>query len=306
MLVNVQGLSARYTLPGKEPVWALSDVYLQINEGQIVGLLGKNGSGKTTLFRVLLGLLHADRGEALVHGLDPKKSRRDILKLTGVILDGQRDLPPRWTPTEVIEYVGSCYNLSSKEIRNRSEHLLEKFNLIGSKNKMVSTLSRGMKQKLSLIIALINDPKLVVLDEPTLGLDVESTRELLAHIHSLKNTGCGVVISSHQLKIIEKISDMVSVIDKGRTVFFGSPVALIDKVGRGRVRLRWRSQILPSTLSGLPSGVLPTEDQTLLVDNDTSTLSRVFLWADRHRLELESIEQAIGFEEAYLKLVKDG
>lgn len=304
MLVEIRGVEAVYHIPGRDPVQALDGVDLDLEAGEVVGLLGRNGAGKTTLMRVLLGLMHAQRGKVSVLGLNPQQERRKLMRLCGAILDGQRELPPRWTPADLLRFVGAGYGLSDNEIKKRGDHLLGRLGLYEVRNRIITTFSRGMKQKLSVVLALLHQPKLLVLDEPTLGLDVEATQELLHHIRFVVEEGCSVLISSHQLNIIERVSDRIFVIHAGRTIFQGTQEALVLQVGRGRVKICFECDVLPQTfIAALPEGVSSDQD-CIVVPSDAAVLARVFAVAQQHGLSVGNVEQALDFENAFMALTE--
>jgi ABC-2 type transport system ATP-binding protein len=301
MLVEACGLAAAYILPFQNPVEVLHDVSFEIAEGQVVGVLGRNGAGKTTLLRMILGLLHPRRGTLHVFGLDPVRQRASLVRRCGSMLDGQRVLPPRWTPNDVLAFHGTTFGLSNRTIFERSTKLLERFGLLEQRTQTIMGFSRGMKQKLALCIALLNDPTLLILDEPTIGLDVESTRELLAQIVSVvTEERRSVILTSHQLNLVERVADRVLVIHNGRDLFFGSPSDLIARVGRGSVKLGF-AHITPAFALALP-GTARVEASNIYCPADATTLSLVCGLAAQHNAELESIEQALDFENAFLAL----
>lgn len=203
MLVELRDVLAYYRIPGRAPKKALDGAELTLSEGEVVGLLGPNGAGKTTLMRVILGMMHAESGYVSVLGLDPSMHRHQVVKQCGAIIDGQRELPPRWTPMDLLRFVGAHYGIPDQVVRQRARDLLERFGLGAHANSLINSFSRGMKQKLALILAVLHDPKVLVLDEPTLGLDVETTREMLDMIRSFASDGRAVLISSHQLGVIQ-------------------------------------------------------------------------------------------------------
>lgn len=303
MLVELVDVIAYYRPPGREAAKALDGAGLSLSAGEVVGLLGPNGAGKTTLMRVMLGMMHAESGRISVLGLDPAKHRHRIAKACGAVVDGQRELPPRWTPLDLLRFVGAGYGLSEQTIRQRGLALLERFGLAEHKNRVLNSYSRGMRQKLSLVLALLHEPKLLVLDEPTLGLDVEATREMLGLVRAMAEDGCGVLISSHQLSVIEQIAHKVAVIHRGRTVFQDSPAALMQRVGRGKVELEFES--LPTEfLKALPDHAT-VNDRRVTLPLEVDSLVAVLVSAQRLGVQLSDLNRPLDFESAYLALLEE-
>ncbi len=302
MLVELEKVTAYYRLPGRVPVKALDGVELTISAGEVVGLLGPNGAGKTTLMRLILGLMHADSGYVSVLGLDPATQRHQVVRQCGAIIDGQRELPPRWTPLDLLTFVGVSYGLPNRVIRQRATNLLERFGLAEFKNTVINSFSRGMRQKLSLALAFLHEPRFLVLDEPTLGLDVEATREMLELISSFASSGRAVLISSHQLTLIEHIAHKVVVLYKGRTIFHGSPEALIRRVGRGRVELEFEE--LPDQLVEALSDTATVAGRQVTVPLDVDSLTTVLRIAQRFGARLVNVNRSLDLESAYLALLE--
>jgi len=301
--VELKEVVACYRPPGRVPTKALDGAELTVSAGEVVGLLGPNGSGKTTLMRVILGLMHADSGYVSVLGLDPAKNRHLVVRQCGAVVDGQRELPPRWTPLELLRFAGTSYGLSDRIIRHRAVDLLERFGLAEVRNTVINSFSRGMKQKLSLILALLPEPELLVLDEPTLGLDTEATREMLELIRFFASSGCAVLISSHQLSVIEQIAHKVAVIHRGETIFQDSPEALIRQVGRGRVELEFEE--LPTQFVGALPDAVTLIGQRVTVPLDVDSLATVLVLARRFDARLINVSRPLDFENAYLALLEE-
>lgn len=303
MLVELRDVVSFYRLPGRTPVKALDKAEIAVSRGEVVGLLGLNGAGKTTLMRVMLGLMHADSGYISVLGLDPTKQRHTLLRLCGAVIDGQRELPPRWTPMDLLRYVGISHGLPDRVIRARADELLERFGLIEVKNRIINSFSRGMKQKLSLLVALIHQPSLLVLDEPTLGLDVEATQELLGHIRSVAARGSAVLVSSHQLSLVEQIASRVVVIHKGRTIFGGSPEALVRYVGHGRVALEFEELDTRFAMALLERARVTGRQVSIPLELES--LEKVVSLARLYGMKLIKIDKQLDFESAYLALLEE-
>ncbi|MBT5739770.1 ABC transporter ATP-binding protein [Candidatus Woesearchaeota archaeon] len=191
----------------------LANVNLSVQPGTIVGLVGRSGSGKTTLFRLLLGIYSATKGKILINGQDTKKSK----SLIG-FASQDNSFYPRLTVKENLSYFGRSYNLSKSEIDSRIKRLLSLMELSGNESIQARRLSGGMQRRLDLAIALIHDPEVLILDEPTTGLDVilnESIWELILRIHQ---SGKTIIVSTHNLDEVAHYCSNVVFLSKGKVI----------------------------------------------------------------------------------------
>lgn len=202
---------------GGKSIEAVCRVSLTINAGEVLAFLGPNGAGKTTTIKMIAGLIQPDVGWVRIAGRDPQRDPRALRGL-GAVLEGNRNLYWRLTPEENLEYFGMLKGLSSRVARQRGRELLERFDLLQKRRTPVKALSRGMQQKLSIAVALVHQPQLLLLDEPTLGLDVEATENVKVLVRQIAKSGCAILLTTHQLNIAEELSDRVAIIQKGKIV----------------------------------------------------------------------------------------
>ena len=216
--VSVHNLSKRYGA-----VEAVRGVSFEIGAGEVFGLLGPNGAGKTTTLECLVGLREPDAGELTVAGIDVRREPRAAKEKIGVALQSTA-LPDKITPREALKLFGSFY-------RERVEPamLLERFALMEKADARFDTLSGGQRQRLALALAFVNRPQLVLLDEPTTGLDPQSRHELHGEIARMKREGYTVLLSTHYLEEAEQLCDRIAIIDEGRVVAIGAPWELIAR-----------------------------------------------------------------------------
>ncbi|MGC8905277.1 ABC transporter ATP-binding protein [Thermus sp.] len=216
---------------------ALKGVSLELRAGEILGLLGPNGAGKTTLIKIVLGLLLPDGGEVVLG--EGKGRRRPQGHEFGVLLEGSRNLYVNLSLLANALYFGGIRGLSPKEVRPRFEAWLERFGLRDRLHAPLASLSRGMQQKAALALALALKPRFLLLDEPTLGLDPVSRREFEGILLELKEEGWGILLTSHDLDGVERVSDRVAFLQKGEALKEGpTRVLLREWAGEGyRVRL---------------------------------------------------------------------
>lgn len=205
---------------------ALDGLDLQVDINHIVGLLGPNGAGKTTTINIICGLIEPDSGAATVFGVDCVRDRNAVRSQIGVVPQ-QIALFPNLTARENFRYIGQLYNIEKKYIKERSEDLLVRLGLEKHAEKRVNRFSGGMKRRANIIASLLHHPEILILDEPTAGVDVQSRAMILDFIREYKEMGKTVLYTSHLLDEAEKICDEVIIIDNGQYITSGAPQKLI-------------------------------------------------------------------------------
>ncbi|MEM8502056.1 MAG: ABC transporter ATP-binding protein [Cyanobacteria bacterium P01_D01_bin.1] len=202
---------------GKRRFEAVRDVSLKIAPGEVLAFLGPNGAGKTTTIKMIAGLIRPDVGRVEIAGKDPHRNPQ-ALQGVGAVLEGNRNLYWRLTPLENLEYFGVLRQMPRKLARARGVELLKTFELLEKRNVPVQKLSRGMQQKIAIAVALIHQPRLLLLDEPTLGLDVEAGETVKQLVRQVAASGCAILLTTHQLGVAEALSDRVAIIRAGTIV----------------------------------------------------------------------------------------
>jgi len=195
--------------------WAVDDVNLDVQPGQILALLGQNGAGKTTTIRMLTGLLRPTRGWARVAGHDVVKEPGAIRSAVGVLTE-QHGLYLRMTAVEYLDFFGKVYNLDATVRKQRSDYLLEYFGLANAAKRRIGEYSKGMRQKLALARTLIHEPPVLLLDEPTSAMDPESARLVRDEIANLRSSQRAIVICTHNLVEAEALADEIAIIYQGK------------------------------------------------------------------------------------------
>lgn len=221
VIIRVNNLSKHY-----KEIKAVDDVSFEVKEGEIYGFLGQNGAGKSTTIRMLLTLVEPTNGKIEIFGSDLRTHRKDILRQVGAVIE----------KPDLYKYLTAIQNLSifSKlsGIRSTQQQLVQQLAMVGLKdrvNSKVSTYSQGMKQRLGIAVALIHDPKLIILDEPTNGLDPQGIADMRNLILQLsRERGKTIFVSSHLLSEIEVIADRMLILDKGKKVVEGAVRELFD------------------------------------------------------------------------------
>lgn len=203
----------------KRTVHAVSNVSFGVKPGEIFGLLGPNGAGKTTCVKMLSGLVKPDKGVVYVDGMDVERKRLKVLSKVGVVLEGTRTSIWPLTPLENLAYYGHLKNMRGAYLKQRSRELLEFIGLQDKMHVQVRRLSRGQKQKVAICIALIADPPVILLDEPTTGLDVQSSRSIKDKIVEMtREQGKCVLVTTHDMNVAQELCDRIGIIDGGRLI----------------------------------------------------------------------------------------
>lgn len=201
---------------GKSSVHALYDVSLAITEGSVVALLGENGAGKTTLTKILSTQLLPTRGTATVFGHDVVRSAKQVRALTTAVFGGDRGLYGLLTGTENLWCFGSVAGVPNRELRKRIPEVLAQVGLDGVSGRQTRNYSKGMRQRLHIAIGLLAHASILLLDEPTVGLDPNEAERLRATVAAMRGDGTTVLLTSHNLADIDQLADRVVVIDRGR------------------------------------------------------------------------------------------
>lgn len=217
---------------------AVDGLDLEVRKGEVYSLLGPNGAGKTTTIEMLEGLRKQDGGEIEILGLDPWKDAHSMRKRVGIIPQDFNFIQ-RITPPEAIRYFATLFNSPDK-----SRELLEMVGLKKMEKTYFNNLSGGQKQKLGLCLALVNDPELLFLDEPTTGLDPQARRNMWDVIRNLKSEGRTILLTTHYLEEAEVLADRVGIVDHGKLIANGTPQEIIEVHGSGKALLVSGNEIL--------------------------------------------------------------
>jgi len=211
-------------------VVAVNSVNIECQPGRVFGILGLNGAGKTTLLRLLATILRPTSGTAKINGFDVTKHPQEVKKQVG-FLSGDTKLYPRLTAFETVIYFGRLNGLSEEVLKNRSEEIFKRFGMNEFRNVKVDKLSSGMKQKVSIARTLIHDPEVLILDEPTAGLDVLTSRGIMQFLKESKKLNKCILFSTHMMHEAEKLCDDIAIIHKGRVLEVGTLEELRHKTG---------------------------------------------------------------------------
>jgi ABC-2 type transport system ATP-binding protein len=210
-----------------EDATAVDSLNLQVSRGELFGLLGPNGAGKTTTINVLCGLIKPTSGRVRVGGYDVQKETAKVKELIGVCIQ-ETAVYSYLTGAENVDLFGNLHTMKKDLMKARRGMLLEKMGLIDDARRKAEKYSAGMKRRLSLSLALVHDPQIAFLDEPTVGMDPQSRRALWDFIKELKGQGKTIILTTHYMEEAEELCDRVGIIDHGKLIALGSPQDLIS------------------------------------------------------------------------------
>lgn len=282
-------------------VEALSGVSLSVRTGTIFGLLGPNGAGKTSLIEILEGLRPKTGGSVSVLGLDPTTQSLELKDRIGVCLQ-DTNFPDKVRVSEVLDLFSAIY---SRTVPSRS--LLARFGLLEKRNAFYSALSGGQRQRLAVALALINDPELVFLDEPTAGLDAHVRREIHGLIESLPAAGRTVMLTTHYIEEAAQLCDYLAIIQGGKIIALGTPTEIIGQtIGSSKVTIKVDQQgcELPSSITNsICSKSGDGREMSFNVEDPASTINSLVYWLDSRKVKLLDIEVTKAtLEDAFIEL----
>jgi len=294
--VSVRNLRKRYG-----SVAAVEGVSFDVEAGEIFGLLGPNGAGKTTTIECVIGLRDADEGDITVCGIDARRRPRDVKRKIGAALQTTA-LQDKITAREAIALFGALHGMTAAPDR-----LLERFDLIDKADASFDTLSGGQRQRLALALAFVNAPEVVVLDEPTAGLDAHARRQLHSEIARFKQDGCAVLFSTHDMDEAQQLCDRVAIMNLGRIAATGTPAELIaESQASHTVMLSTTSPVPRELLTSLPDVHDVTCDRSAArfrTSNAGRTLAALTAALDAHAIQVTELHvQKATLEDLFVEL----
>ncbi len=274
----------------KEPAaWftAVDGVDLHIEQGEVFGLLGPNGAGKSTTIRMLCTLLEPTSGTAHVNGFDIVKQSNQVRQSLGTVLAGERSIYWKLTARENLEYFAALFHIPTTIARRRIDELLERMELTNRADDLVEKYSTGMKQRVAVARALLARPPILLLDEPTLGLDPQAARRVRELMNELKAEGHTILLTTHYMEEADQLSDRIGIIDQGKVIALGAPTELKRQISQqDAIRLEvagWHAEMAESLRQ------LPTVENVTPRYTGTDSLWEVNLLAANSRAVLPGI-----------------
>lgn len=222
-MISIQQLSKKYK---DAENYSVSELDLSIVEKEIFGLLGPNGAGKTTLISLLCSLIKPTSGSFSIDGLTYQKNKNQLKQIIGIVPQ-EYALYPSLTAHENLMYFGSMYGLKGKRLKVKIRENLIKLGLSPFANKKIETFSGGMKRRINLIASILHEPKILFLDEPTVGVDVQSKNAIIQYLKDLNEKGTTIIYTSHHLNEAEEFCTRVAILDHGKIITKGKPKELI-------------------------------------------------------------------------------
>jgi ABC-2 type transport system ATP-binding protein len=300
--IRIQGLTKSYG-----NVTALRGIDITIEEGQFFGLLGPNGAGKTTTINILTGLVLREQGRTEIFGRDTVKDYRFTRSQVGI---SAQELAVDWFfPIERLLYFhAGYYGISKERARPRVEALLQRLGLEEKRHSRLRELSGGMKRRYQLAKALVPDPRILILDEPTAGVDVELRHELWQYLRELHQAGKTILLTTHYIEEAEMLCERVAIIDQGRVITEGTPRELTSRLGRAGITIHlagWRDE-LPELLKGY---TYTQEDGRLhfTVRDPEAEMPRIITILARFGCHIHSVEtERSSLEDVFLSLTGKG
>lgn len=216
MIVEVKNLIKRYG-----NVLAVDNISFSIKEGEIFGLLGPNGAGKTTAIEAIIGIRNADKGEISIFGKDMKRHASEIKRHIGIV---PQDIAiyPDLTAYENVEFFGRLYDLRGPLLKSRVEEVLEFTGLLDKRKQQARKFSGGMKRRLNIACALVHKPRLIIMDEPTVGIDPQSRKHIIESVKKMRDEGSTIIYTSHYMEEVEELCSYIAIMDHGKIIARGS------------------------------------------------------------------------------------
>ncbi len=296
IVIEVSEMTRRYGT-GKAAFEAVSDLNLTVREGELFGLLGTNGAGKTSTLEIIQGLSRPSKGTVSIMGMDPIRHRRDVRPNLGIMLQ-KGGLPSDLTALESLQmWAGTCSNPLP------AEEVLRRVDLADRANTRVKFLSGGEQRRLDLACAIIGQPRVLFLDEPTTGLDPESRRNTWTLIEDLRASGVTIMLTTHYLDEAERLCDRLAIMHKGRIVRSGT-VSEVVAGHPARIRLELPDAPLPE----LPGARLDVEDGRVVVDTSAlqDTLTDLLLWARQSGVRIDGLDaRSASLESVFLSIADE-
>ena len=303
-MIEIKDVTKSY---GRQKV--LQNVSFEIMEGELFGLLGPNGAGKSTLIDILTGIQSMDSGEIFINGKSIKTDKVEIRKQLGLVPQDIA-LLEELNAVDNLEYFGGLYGLAGVELKSQIEKLLEVAGLTDKKKEKVKNYSGGMKRRLNIAVAILHNPSILILDEPTVGVDAQSRQHIFDYIQSLAEQGTTILYTSHYMEEIEALCKRVFILDIGEEVAYGTKEEVKKLVGH--------TQTVSLTLDRVPSGfdevlknsengiqfvTVDGQDMALTIDQTIFSMMKLIEQVEQAQLVIKSVNvKETTLEEAFLQL----
>ena len=303
-MIEIKDVTKSY---GRQKV--LQNVSFEIMEGELFGLLGPNGAGKSTLIDILTGIQSMDSGEIFINGKSIKNDKVEIRKHLGLVPQDIA-LLEELNAVDNLEYFGGLYGLAGSELKSQIEKLLEVAGLTDKKKEKVKNYSGGMKRRLNIAVAMLHNPSILILDEPTVGVDAQSRQHIFDYIQSLAEQGTTILYTSHYMEEIETLCKRVFILDLGEEVAYGTKEEVKKLVGHtqtvaltlDRVPAGF-DEMLKNSENGIQFVTVDGQDMELTIDQTIFSMMKLIEQVEQAQLVIKSVNvKETTLEEAFLQL----
>lgn len=303
-MIEIKDVTKSY---GRQKV--LQNVSFEIMEGELFGLLGPNGAGKSTLIDILTGIQSMDSGEIFINGKSIKTDKVEIRKHLGLVPQDIA-LLEELNAVDNLEYFGGLYGLAGAELKIQIEKLLEVAGLTDKKKEKVKNYSGGMKRRLNIAVAMLHNPSILILDEPTVGVDAQSRQHIFDYIQSLAEQGTTILYTSHYMEEIETLCKRVFILDLGEEVAYGTKEEVKKLVGHTQtVSLTLDrapagfDEVLKNSENGIQFVTVDGQDVELTIDQTIFSMMKLIEQVEQAQLVIKSVNvKETTLEEAFLQL----
>ena len=303
-MIEIKDVTKSY---GRQKV--LQNVSFEIMEGELFGLLGPNGAGKSTLIDILTGIQSMDSGEIFINGKSIKTDKVEIRKHLGLVPQDIA-LLEELNAVDNLEYFGGLYGLAGQELKSQIEKLLEVAGLTDKKKEKVKNYSGGMKRRLNIAVAMLHNPSILILDEPTVGVDAQSRQHIFDYIQSLAEQGTTILYTSHYMEEIETLCKRVFILDLGEEVAYGTKEEVKKLVGHTQtVSLTLDrapagfDEVLKNSENGIQFVTVDGQDVELTIDQTIFSMMKLIEQVEQAQLVIKSVNvKETTLEEAFLQL----
>ncbi len=306
-LLNVEGLTK--TFGGKN---VLDNLSFHVNKGEILGILGPNGAGKSTAFNIIAGLLEADSGKVFFSDNDINKDKKIYKSSIGVVPQ-EISLYEGMTILENLRFLGKLYGVRGKKLKERVEELIGEVKLDDRAQTEIAKLSGGMKRRINIAAAIVHRPKLVIMDEPTVGIDPQSRGLVWDIINELKEKGMSIIITSHYVEEIERLSDRVLIVNAGKVIADGTVNHIIDKYCKSRIYViefyTITGRIIKDleAVPGVESVEVKENTVKIITNKDLNIIERIVKITTENKAEIKNLDiKKPGLEDVFFYFTGKG
>ena len=300
--ISVKNLKKIYSTNNQDKKTALDNVSLNINKGSIFGLLGPNGAGKSTFINILADLVKKTSGQIEVLGINYEKNLKEVKKLMGIVPQ-ELNIDPFFTPNELLELQAGLYGIKKQE--RRTNEILNNVGLLEQKNSYARTLSGGMRRRLLVAKALVHSPEMLILDEPTAGVDVDLRRSLWNYIKKINKLGTTICLTTHYLEEAEELCDNITIINNGAVIMDDTKSNLLKSISIKTVLFQVNKiDKFPNELKAY-NPIFNDGHLKITYDKNITSLKQIIDILNKHKIiyqEISTYESDL--EDIFLKLVK--